>query len=358
MVTRFSLGAGTRGKGMAMRWSLLLLAATSLAGSATGRQQQRNVPVLAVDFPDPFVLPHRGRYLAYATNARAFAANVQMAESDDLSTWRQVRDGARLHDAMPTLPGWARAGLTWAPVVEPIGGRYVLYFTAREAASERQCVGVATSASPLGPFVSPAPAPLVCQRAEGGTIDPSVFRDADGTRYLLYKNDGNNPAVLRPARIYAQRLTPDGLALLGEARPLIRNDRHWEWRVVEAPAMVRTPRGGYGLFYSGNHFGWEPDQRLSNYAIGYARCAGPMGPCVKARDNPILKSRNDAGGCLSGPGHQTVFATRGRQYLAFHAFAAAPGCRRADGSRNLYIAPLQWSGNTPRIGYSLRPGRP
>ena len=341
-----------------LRFLLLLLATIGFAGSAAGRRQPRFAPVLSVDFPDPFVLPYRGRYLAYATNARGFEANVQMAQSADLTDWRPIRNaGGRLHDAMPVLPAWTRPGMTWAPSVAAIDGRFLLYFTARERASGRQCVGVAVSADPRGPFVSPASQPLVCQRDQGGTIDPSVFQDADGAAYLLYKSDGNNPAVLRPSRIYVQRLAPDGLSLTGEARPLLRNDRHWEWRVVESPDMVRTPDGRYVLLYSGNHFGWEADQRLSNYAIGYARCATVMGPCVKAAENPILKSRNDAGGCLSGPGHQTSFTANGRRYLAFHAWAAAAGCRRSDKGRYLFISPLRWAGDTPVIGPSLRPAR-
>lgn len=337
-----------------VRRLLALLGTLALAAPATPRQPPRFAPVFAADFPDPFVLPYRGRYLAYATNARAFAANVQMAESTDLVTWRSVRDAGKLHDAMPVLPAWAVPGRTWAPEVMEIAGRFVLYFTARERASDRQCVGVATSSDPLGPFVSQAPGPLVCQRELGGTIDPSVFRDADGSMYLLYKSDGNNPAVLQPSRIFVQRLAPDGLTLLGAPRQLLQNALHWEWRVVESPAMVRTPAGRYVLFFSGNHFGWEADQRLSNYAVGYARCATVMGPCVKAAENPILKSYDNAAGCLSGPGHQTLFEADGHSFLAFHAWAAAPGCRRSDQSRNLYIAPLRWAGDTPRIGAGLR----
>ena len=40
----------------------------------------------------------------------------------------------------------------------------------------------------------------------GGTIDPSAFRDADGALYLYYKNDGNNPAVLKPSQLFVQTL--------------------------------------------------------------------------------------------------------------------------------------------------------
>ena len=68
-------------------------------------------------------------------------------------------------------------------------------------------------------------------------------------------------------------------------------------RVVEAPTMVRSPTG-YVLFYSGGYFGWNADDRLSPYAMGYASCAGPLGPCKDSPDNPILHSYNDRSGGL------------------------------------------------------------
>ena len=334
----------------------LLALATVTAAPARTPSVKPFVPVYATDFPDPFVLPHDGGFLAYATNATQLRANVQMAVSTNLTDWQPLKqpDGT-LHDAMPTLPKWAKPGWTWAPEVTRVGERYVLYFTARERRSDLQCVGVATSVSPKGPFTSEAPAPLVCQREEGGTIDPSAFVDADGQRYLYFKSDGNNPRVLRPSRIFVQRLSADGLQLQGAPQPLLVNDKHWEWRVVESPTMVRNPDGKYALFFSANHFGWESDQPLSNYAMGYARCASATGPCTKAAENPILYSYNTRrAGCLSGPGHQTVFEREGRAFLVFHAWSATRACQPAGKGRYMYIAPLSWRDGEPVIGTSLR----
>lgn len=314
------------------------------------------VPVFSTDFPDPFVLPWGGGYFAYATNAKGFTANVQMAISRDLKNWTPVKAGNALHDALPKLPDWAAPGKTWAPEVLRIGDSYVLYFTARERKSGLQCVGVAVSAKdPRGPFLPHGKAPLVCQRSEGGTIDASPFRDTDGSLRLLYKSDGNNPRFLRPSRIFTQKLNADGLSLTGKPIELIRNDQHWEWRVVESPTMVRDPDGRYVLLFSANHFGWEADQRLSNYAMGYARCETAEGPCVKAEENPILKSYNTPEkGCLSGPGHQTVFTANGQTHIVFHAWAATVKCRLADYSRYMYVAPLEWRSGTPVVANSLR----
>jgi beta-xylosidase len=333
----------------------LILAALAMAARASSPKEQPFVPIFSTDFPDPFVLRHGNEFLGYATNAQGDRANVQMARSTNLTDWALVKDGAELHDAMPELPAWARSGFTWAPEVLKTKDGFVLHFTAKDKKSELQCLGAAFSASPYGPFTSKATEPLVCQTALGGTIDSHAFRDSDGELYLYYKNDGNNPQFRKSTDIFVQRLTPDGLNVKGEAVALLRNDTPWEAHVIEAPTMVRH-QGRYIMFFSANHFGWETHQRLSPYAIGYAECTGPMGPCTDAAKNPILNSYNDRkAGCLSGPGHQSVFDAGGRQFISFHAWAATKGCRRFDSRRYLYVAPLLWKDGQPQIGVSLRP---
>src|ERR671922_790203 len=133
--------------------------------AATPRRLYAN-PVIDRDFPDPDILDAGGTYYAFGTNAAGL--NVQVARSLDLVSWTGAGD------ALPVLPAWARAGRTWAPDVSETMNGFVLYFTARHAASGRQCIGVATSASPGGPFLA-ASAPLVCQLELGGLIDPAAF---------------------------------------------------------------------------------------------------------------------------------------------------------------------------------------
>jgi beta-xylosidase len=331
-------------------------AALACAVPAAADEPPPFVPVLRENFPDPFVLRHGNEFLAYATNANGGQANVQMASSTNLVDWALIRDGGRLHDAMPVLPPWARGGFTWAPEVLRTDSGFILYFTAKDRSSGLQCIGAATSSDPRGPFTSNAAGPVICQRDLGGTIDAAPFRDADGQLYIYYKNDGNNPQVRLPTDLFAQRLAPDGLSVVGEPVALLRNDREWEAHVIEAPTMVRNG-DNYILFFSANHFGWETDQRLSPYSMGYARCRGPMGPCTDAPNNPILYSYNSReAGCLSGPGHTSVFDAGGRQFITFHGWAATPGCRRSsEGARYMYVAPLGWRDGAPQIAPSLRP---
>jgi beta-xylosidase len=274
-----------------------------------------------------------GIYYAYATNASG--KNIQVARSEDLVTWRV------LVDAMPALPTWARLGgsLVWAPEVMQIGDKYVLYYTARDKESDRQCVGVATSDKPEGRFTDTNDRPLVCQTEEGGTIDAHPFRDGDKL-YLYYKNDGNccNMATW----LYVQEMAPDGLSLVGEPTRLVRNDRAWEGGVVEAPTMWKQG-DKYYLFFSANSYaGME-------YAVGYATCESAVGPCEDAPENPILASQMDVNPPVVGPGHQTIVVDDdGETWLVYHVWEITSAGLRGN-ARHMWIDKLEWEGDKPVV---------
>jgi beta-xylosidase len=290
-------------------------------------------PVLKYNFPDPFVLLDDGVYYAYATNGTG--RNVQLARSQDLVGWEL------LTDAMPALASWVRLGRpdVWAPEVIKIGDTYVLYYTARDKQSGKQCVGVATSDKPVGKFRDTRDQALICQTDEGGTIDASPFRDDDGKLYLYFKNDGN--CCGSPTYLYVQELAPDGLSLVGERARLVRNDAVWEGSVVEAPTMWEHD-GKYYLFFSGNSFaGLE-------YAVGYATCASATGPCEDASENPILKTSLERPPVI-GPGHQAIVVdSAGQTWLVYHAWEVASTGVKTD-RRLVWIDRLDWNDGKPMV---------
>jgi beta-xylosidase len=330
-----------------------LVAAGLLCVAAAAAAEPSFVPVFEENFPDAFVMPYGNRFVAYSTNN---GPNVPVAMSSDLVHWSFVGDPqtGKQRDALPRLGTWAKEGFTWAPELLELGGKYLLYYTASDVRRNAQCIGVAVASDPLGPFVDDRAEPIVCQTELGGSIDADAFRDADGKLYLYFKNDGNR--VHARTSIWGQPLAPDGLSVTGNAVELVGDDQRWEERVVEAPTMVRSP-AGYEMFFSGGFFGWNPEEGgLSPYAMGYAKCSGPLGPCTPASENPILHSFKDReAGCLSGPGHQSIFSVGQRTFISFHAWQASSGCRKVDDRRYLYIAPLFWKDGKPQIGPSLRP---
>ena len=251
------------------------------------------------NFADPQVLPvGADGYLAIATNSDG--VNVQTLRSADLTTWRPGPD------ALPNLPGWSRPGKVWAPEAARFGDRWVLYYTTRGPNDGLQCVSLAVSDRPAGPYVDESTEPLLYEQHAGGSIDASPFTDSAGQHWLLWKNDGN--AVGMDTWISIQRLTPDGLALQGEPVRLIRQDLPWEGTLVEGPYLWELD-ATFHLFYSANDFG------STDYAVGHAIADRPEGPYRKD-ERPILVSNEVA----AGPGHCTLFSEGGRTLMVYHAW--------------------------------------
>lgn len=285
------------------------------------------------DNPDPFVVADGALYLGYFTQGRS---NVPLRTTSDWETW------SKPVDVLPVLPSWARPGRTWAPAVLERNGGWVLYFSAWDVASGRQCIGAATAATPYGPF-APSGNPVVCQLALGGSIDPSPFVDATGA-YLLWKSDEN--ADGRPARLWAAPLAASGTALRGEPVALLEADHRWEEPLIENPAMLRGDDGRLWLFYSAGP--WDTDR----YSTGLATCDGPLGPCRKlTHDAPWLGTT----GPLAGPGGLDTFvAADGERMASLHAWDPGAVGYDAGGQRSVRIGHLDLTGTVP----TLRPHRP
>lgn len=282
--------------------------------------------VYPFDFPDPDIIRVGQTYYAYATNS--VAGNIQIIDSTDLTHWTSVGN------ALPSLPAWASADYTWAPSVTNIGGVFVLYYAVDVAGTNQECISAATATQPQGPFTDVSQGPLECQKALGGSIDPSSFLDTNGTPYLVWKSGGPGSS-----KIWAQQLAPTGTSFIPGTNPtqLLAPDQSWENGTVEAPDLVVTG-GRYYLFYSGN------DWNSGSYAVGVATCASPVGPCSDASPNPIL---GDGPG-VAGPGGESVFAdASGNFWIAFHAWV--PGAVGSPNSRDLYLRRISFTGATPSV---------
>ncbi len=172
-----------------------------------------------------------------------------MATSTDLKTW-----DVQVQDPLPELPAWATNGHTWAPDVTAGPDGYLMYLTARSVVPALQCIGVARSTSPTGPFRPVGDEPLICPEDEGGAIDAASYVEPDGKRYLLWKNDGN--CCGKDTWLNLQPLSADGLKLTGPPVRLVMQDQPWEGNLVEAPTLVRHG-SSYVLFYSANDYGGD-----------------------------------------------------------------------------------------------------
>ena len=300
--------------------------APSDAGSDVATTSAGVDPVIDQDFPDPDTLLVGDTYYAYATQPTTAGHNVQVATSTNLTEWEVLPD-----DPLPELPKWATAGRTWAPEVTKVGDGYVLYFTARSVKPDQQCIGAATATKPLGPFKATASKPLVCPKALGGAIDAASFVDDGGTRYLLWKNDGN--CCGKDTWIFLQKTSPDGLRLVGKQHRLIKQDQLWEGELVEAPTLVKRD-GVYTLLYSANSYAG------AEYATGYATAKSVTGPYTKAEE-PLL-STDGTGDRYTGPGGQDVLTDAdGGDHLVFHDWDDAVFYR------GMHVVDLEWKDGRP-----------
>ena len=212
---------------------------------------------------------------------------------------------------------WAHRQL-WAPDAAERDGRFFLYFPAKDAAGVFR-IGVASSASPTGPFKAD-PTPI-----DGAySIDPAVYRDTDGTVYLYfggiwggqlqrwtsgtYRDDDRYPEASAPAIApKVARLRDDMRQLAEPARdvvlldaggtPLTAGDN--ARRFFEA-AWVHRHNGTYYFSYS------TGDTHLLAYATG----TSPYGPFTYR--GRILEP------VLGWTTHHSIVEHEGQWYLFYH----------------------------------------
>jgi hypothetical protein len=287
-------------------------------------------------FPDPDVF-HLGR-LWIAVSTTVAHRSLPMVTSKNGRVWRgrKAHGGGhrRTNDAMVGVPRWAAhkaAGArrfvpVWAPALGRVArGRWLAAYAAPLRRHPwKRCIGIATATRALGPFRNHRSRPLVCPRSEGA-IDPDIFRSGRRT-YLLWKTEGRGRARttiwIRPLRLNGRGFRPGS-----HAHVLLRPARAWEGELIENPSMIRH-RGRLFLFYSANR--WY----TRHYAIGYAVCRTPLGPCRRPQRRPLLAS----GRGVAGPGGESAFHGPRDQLLL--AYAAWPSGRVGD-ERRLHVATLK-----------------
>ena len=116
----------------------LFLSLLLLPGLSLGAKDYKN-PVIDRSVPDPTVLRVDGTYYLYGTED---THNLPIFKSDNLVDWTFV--GTAFTDE--TRPKMVPGGALWAPDIQKIGDKYVLYYSKSKWGGEWECgIGVATS---------------------------------------------------------------------------------------------------------------------------------------------------------------------------------------------------------------------
>ena len=131
--------------------------------------------------------------------------------------------------------------------------------------------------------------------------------------------------------------------------PLTLSDPQSKWEnnsanAGEGEAIRRWNEGSYifkygdkyYMMYSCNY--WKGQY----YAVGYATSDNPLGPFVKAPENPILERNNDKGGDVYCTGHNMVVTLdNGDMYCVYHGRTAESDSITGDAKRVAFIDKME-----------------
>ncbi|HEY0651754.1 MAG TPA: glycoside hydrolase family 43 protein [Chryseosolibacter sp.] len=336
--------------------SIVLLVAIYGPGSFAQPASYQNP--LPVKFGDPYVLQDNGKYYMYGTGGGArngFAAY----SSTDLVNWNfegQVYKANNANSWSDSTAAWD--GAYWAPEVYNHQGKFYMFYSAQWKQNptkelENFRIGVAVADRPTGPFIDLMARPVFDPGYP--IIDANVLFDRSGKIYLYYSRACYKHPVesevatwarqkgwfdaIEESWVYGVELAPDFSGVKGEPvlllRPPVKMDdkqAEWESRSVTSKEVNRRWTEGsfifkhkntYYMMYSANYFGGK------NYAVGYATSESPLGPFMKAANNPVLQKNTDSGGVVTGTGHNSiVFTSGGQMFCVYHARTTATGDER------------------------------
>jgi GH43 family beta-xylosidase len=261
---------------------------------------------------DPFVIQHNGTYYLFGTNASN--EGFKCWESTDLVHWAEKGWAYRETD-----DSWAKSHY-WAPEVEFFQGKFYMTYSAMNKTSDppRLLIALAVSDKPEGPYRD-VHAPWL--DFGYSAIDGHIFVDDDGEPYLYFSRNGVQDGYSFGI-MYGVALADDLSKPIGEPVKLMEADQPWEKvRYAEnrcnEGAFVLKHGGRYCMTYSANHTGFP------HYGIGYATADKPLGPWVKAKENPIAATNVDIG--VSGPGHSCITRSPDgtEMFIVYHTHADA-----------------------------------
>ena len=274
-----------------------LLWTVALSGAIVASSIPAGNPVLPGWYADPEAHVFDAQYWIYPTYSAPYDEQtfLDAFSSPDLVNWTKH---PRVLDK--TNIAWAKRAV-WAPSIIERGGWYYLFFGANDIQNDQQVggIGLARSRKPEGPFEDALGRPLVDQFHNGAQpIDPFVFKDGDGTFYLIYGGWRHCNIAKLNADFSGFVPFADGTTFK-EITPA---------GYVEGSFMFVKDGKYYFMWSEG---GWTGP----NYAVAYAIGSSPLGPF--ARVGKILEQDPSV---ATGAGHHSILhAPRsGRWYIVYH----------------------------------------
>ncbi len=261
----------------------IAFALLALSPSCSFAQTRSGNPILPGWYADPEAHVFAGEYWIFPTYSTRYNQQTFMDafSSPDLVSWTR-------HDRIIDTADvkWAHRAM-WAPSIIEKDGWYYLFFGANDIQNDQQSggIGVARARSPAGPFKDYLGKPLIDAFHNGAQpIDQMVFRDVDGSYYIVYGGRRHCNVAKLNADFTGIVPLPDG-SLYKEITPT---------GYVEGAYMLIKDGKYYFMWSEG---GWTgPD-----YAVAYAIGSSPFGPFERV--GKILQQDSTV---ATGAGHHSV----------------------------------------------------
>ena len=278
-----------------MRWTGKAVLATGLAMASITAHAGN--PVFPGWYADPEAQIFEHQYWIYPTTSERYAEQTYFDafSSPDLVHWTKhahVLDAAHV--------AWAKKAM-WAPALVAKDGKFYFFFGANDIQNDKELggIGVAVADNPQGPYRDLLGKPLIGAFHNGAQpIDQFVFKDSDGTYYIIYGGWGHANIAKLKGDFSGIATLPDG-SQFKEITPQ---------NYVEGPCMFKR-NGKYYLMWSEG--GWTgPD-----YSVAYAIADSPLGPFKR-----IGKILQQDPAIATGAGHHSVFHVEKDDtwYIVYH----------------------------------------
>ena len=313
---------------------LLSLAASSCTSdSEAGEQSENNKknttyknPVIQASLPDPTIIKAAdGYFYLYATED---IHNTPILRSNDLINWKVL--GTAFTDE--TRPNWEPYGGIWAPDINYINGKYVLYYSLSVWGGGNTCgIGIATARNPAGPFTDNGKLFRSNEIGVHNSIDPFYIEDG-GKKYLFWGSFFG---------IYSVELADDGLSMKPATTKKVAGT------AFEA-SYIHKKGNYYYLFAS---VGSCCEGANSSYKTVVGRSENLFGPYVNKAGKPMMENAYEVliqgNNQFVGTGHNSEIISddAGNDWMLYHSYIR----NTPDKGRVLVMDQVHWVNGWPEI---------
>lgn len=279
-------------------------------------------PVVGYSLPDPTIIRiEDGSFYLYATED---IRNTPILKSTNLTDWTVV--GTAFTDN--TRPAFEPKGGLWAPDINYIDNKYVLYYSMSVWGGEWTCgVGVAVADKPEGPFTDKGKLFRSNEIDVQNSIDPFYIED-NGKKYLFWGSFRG---------IYGIELSDDGLSVKTNAEKVRLAGTAFEGTYIYKKGDF------YYLFAS---IGSCCEGVNSTYQLVVGRSTSLFGPYVDKNGKEMMDNGYSV---VIGPnerfvgnGHcsEIVQDNAGNDWILYHGVD-----KNAPHGRVLLLDQVKWDGN-------------